>query len=75
MRVEECNIFSGISKGEIDFISIISSMRRNGLISYMRNHMVDGLDTLILGGLGVFMRIFVETLSSVDEGVGDTSSI
>ena len=50
-------------------------MRRNSLISYIENHMVDGIDTLILGGLGVFMRIFVETLSSVDERVGDTSSI
>ena len=59
----------------LSLISIISSMRRNGLISYMENHMVDGLNTLLLSGLGVFMRLLVDTLSSVEEGVGDTSSI
>ena len=50
-------------------------MRRNGLISHMENHMVDGINALLLGGLGFFRRILVETLNSVEEGVGDTSSI
>ena len=50
-------------------------MRRNGLISYMENHMVDGIKTLLLGGCEIFMSHLVETLSSVEEGVGDISSI
>ena len=73
--MEECNIFSGIQEGELSFISISSSMRRNDLISYMENHMVDGLKTILLFGLGVFRIFLVETLSSVEEGVGETFSI
>ena len=71
----ECIIFSGFQKGEICFISRSASMKRNILISYMENHMVDGLNNLLLCGLGIIMSNLVETLSSVEEGVGYTSSI
>ena len=50
-------------------------MSKNGLISYMENHMVDGLKTHLLGGLGFFKSLLVEALISVDEGLEDTSSI
>ena len=75
MILGEYNIFSGIREDELSFIPRISSMNRNGLVSYMENYMVDGLNTLLLHGLVFFMSILVETLSSVEEGVGDTSSI
>ena len=67
-------MFSGIPNGELAFTSRISSMS-NGLIYYMGNYMVDELNTLMLGGLVFFMSILVETLSSVKEGLGDTSLI
>ena len=39
------------------------------------NNMVDRFNTLMLGGLESFTIILMETLSNVEEGVGDTSSI
>ena len=63
----------GIQEGNRPFISRSSSMRRNGLISYMENHMVDGLKTLLIGGLEVSRSLLMETLSIIEEGVGYTS--
>ena len=37
--------------------------------------MVDGINILLFGGLVFFIRILVDTLSRVKEGIGDTSSI
>ena len=77
MILTECNIFNGIQEGDLAFNSKISSLRRNGLISNMDNYMVGGINTILLGDLGVFMMLLMETLRGVDvsveEEVQDTS--
>ena len=61
-------MINGILEGESALTSIHISTERSGLVSYMENIMMDGHTMFLLGGLGVFKRLFVLTLSEVEEG-------